>query len=77
MTKQIKWLTIAIAAGAGIVAFVLGFSPLTVLIIAFLLLCPLAIYFGVTSILRWQSSGSPDISGQSNAEGSKPKDQNH
>lgn len=47
MTNRTGWLSIVALIAAGVAAYALGAPPLTLLIIAILLLCPIAIYFAM------------------------------
>lgn len=67
MTTQRKWLMISGLVVAAIAAFVIGVSPGVLLIVGIVLLCPLAMYFGMGGMHKGQGSGHVGMSQHSSA----------
>jgi len=74
MTTQRKWLMISGLVVAAIAAFVIGVSPGTLLIVGIVLLCPLAMYFGMGGMHKRQDSEHAGMHANSTVAESKPGD---
>lgn len=74
MATQRTWLLVGGLVAAAVVALYLGVPPGTLLIVGVVLLCPLAMYFGMGGMHKRQDSEHAGMHANSTVAESKPGD---